>query len=249
MLLRRVIEHVKAQNWFAVGLDLAVVILGVFIGFQVDRFYEAARLSAEEQEYLKRLHIDMTQSINTTQRSREFIRRNETLFGLIADSLETCELPKDKRNEFATGLYHIGKFGASSFFRGTLDEMLSTGKLGLIKNTQLRDLLNETIREIESHRDIRPKIQGRMNEQHAHMDRQYVFRFKTPPGAVSDVNWADVDVDFRSLRADEDFQAGLSLMRQMSYVSLTWYDRNLANFEKSKAALEAELGLTALERR
>lgn len=243
MLLRRVIEHVKAQNWVAVGLDLAVVVLGVFIGFQVDRFYEAARLSAEEQEYLQRLHVDMTQSIDTTRQSREFVRRNETLFQMIADSLKACDLPLEKQDDFATGLYHLGKFGVSSFFRGTLDEMRSTGKLGLIKNTRLRDLLNETVREIESQGNIWPKIQGRTNAQHAYMDRQYTFRFDTPPNALSNVDWSDLEVDFQGLCKDKDFQAGLSLMREMSYVSMTWYDRNLANFEKTKAALERELGI------
>lgn len=32
MLLRRVIEHVKAQNWTAVALDFVIVVVGVFIG-------------------------------------------------------------------------------------------------------------------------------------------------------------------------------------------------------------------------
>ena len=30
MLLRRVIEHVKAQNWTAVALDFVIVVVGVF---------------------------------------------------------------------------------------------------------------------------------------------------------------------------------------------------------------------------
>lgn len=33
MIPRRVYEHVKAHNWFAVGVDLAVVVLGLLIGF------------------------------------------------------------------------------------------------------------------------------------------------------------------------------------------------------------------------
>ena len=32
MILRRITEHVKAQNWFAVGLDFLIVVVGVFIG-------------------------------------------------------------------------------------------------------------------------------------------------------------------------------------------------------------------------
>jgi len=32
MRLRRITEHVNAQNWFAVWLDFVIVVVGVFIG-------------------------------------------------------------------------------------------------------------------------------------------------------------------------------------------------------------------------
>lgn len=35
MILRRITEHVKAQNWFAVTLDFLIVVVGVFVGLQV----------------------------------------------------------------------------------------------------------------------------------------------------------------------------------------------------------------------
>ncbi|MEL8056807.1 MAG: hypothetical protein AAGK66_11665 [Pseudomonadota bacterium] len=41
MLLRRITKHVKDQNWFAVGLDFLIVVIGVFIGLQVNTWNEA----------------------------------------------------------------------------------------------------------------------------------------------------------------------------------------------------------------
>ncbi len=35
MILRRLAEHVRAQNWFAVALDFLIVVVGVFVGLQV----------------------------------------------------------------------------------------------------------------------------------------------------------------------------------------------------------------------
>ena len=35
MLLRRVMKHVRDQNWLAVGIDFLIVVTGVFIGIQV----------------------------------------------------------------------------------------------------------------------------------------------------------------------------------------------------------------------
>lgn len=35
MMLRRVIEHVKNQQWTAVGIDFVIVVIGDFVGIQV----------------------------------------------------------------------------------------------------------------------------------------------------------------------------------------------------------------------
>jgi len=42
MILRRVIEHVKTQNWTAVAIDFVIVVAGVFVGLQVQE-WNAAR--------------------------------------------------------------------------------------------------------------------------------------------------------------------------------------------------------------
>ena len=61
MLLRRVTQHVRDQNWLAVGLDFLIVVVGVFMGLQVanwntervDRTEEAAFLYALQQDVLE----------------------------------------------------------------------------------------------------------------------------------------------------------------------------------------------------
>ena len=40
MILRSVMRHVRDQNWFAVGLDFVIVVVGVFIGIQVANWNE-----------------------------------------------------------------------------------------------------------------------------------------------------------------------------------------------------------------
>jgi hypothetical protein len=38
MLLRRVMEHVREQNWSAIAIDFVIVVVGVFIGIQVSNW-------------------------------------------------------------------------------------------------------------------------------------------------------------------------------------------------------------------
>ncbi|HNS87253.1 MAG TPA: hypothetical protein PKH09_10145 [Parvularculaceae bacterium] len=55
MILRRVIEHVKAQNWTAAALDFVIVVMGVFIGLQVANWNAARRDAREAREYIDRI--------------------------------------------------------------------------------------------------------------------------------------------------------------------------------------------------
>src|SRR6056297_550830 len=51
MILRSLTRHVREQNWFAVGLDFLIVVVGVFIGIQVANWNEA-RVQQERERLL-----------------------------------------------------------------------------------------------------------------------------------------------------------------------------------------------------
>ncbi|NNU14989.1 hypothetical protein HK107_01455 [Parvularcula sp. ZS-1/3] len=52
MILRRITQHVRAQNWFAVGIDFVIVVIGVFIGIQLGNWNDARTNAATEQVVL-----------------------------------------------------------------------------------------------------------------------------------------------------------------------------------------------------
>jgi hypothetical protein len=58
MILRRITEHVKAQNWFAVAIDFVIVVVGVFIGIQVSNWNAARAETQREAFYLAALKED-----------------------------------------------------------------------------------------------------------------------------------------------------------------------------------------------
>lgn len=61
MLLRRITKHVKEQNWTAVGLDLVIVVFGVFIGIQVANWNDARTEALREQQVFLELLDDLRQ--------------------------------------------------------------------------------------------------------------------------------------------------------------------------------------------
>lgn len=63
MLLRRLSQHVKDQNWFAVTLDLFIVVVGVFIGIQVANWNDSRAFQAKELELLRELQSEIEDGI------------------------------------------------------------------------------------------------------------------------------------------------------------------------------------------
>ncbi|MEO1015116.1 MAG: hypothetical protein AAFX08_08005 [Pseudomonadota bacterium] len=59
MLLRRVIDHVRTQNWTAVALDFVIVVVGVFIGIQVANWNEARQSRQRLDRIVMALKVDM----------------------------------------------------------------------------------------------------------------------------------------------------------------------------------------------
>ena len=70
MLLRRITQHVKDQNWFAVALDFVIVVAGVFIGIQVANWNAARSDARTERLLLERLHDEITERHNRLMRPR-----------------------------------------------------------------------------------------------------------------------------------------------------------------------------------
>ena len=58
MLPRRLLNHVRNQNWTAITVELLVVILGVFIGLQVDNWNQSRIENNDARSYYDRLIED-----------------------------------------------------------------------------------------------------------------------------------------------------------------------------------------------
>jgi len=62
MILRRLAGHLRHDNWFTVILELVVVVVGLFLAFQLDRWYESQRSKSDLQTHLVSLTEDFTEN-------------------------------------------------------------------------------------------------------------------------------------------------------------------------------------------
>lgn len=95
MLLRRITKHVKEQNWFAVGIDFAIVVVGVFMGIQLGNWNEQRINEGLEEYYLERLRDDLQQSMDLSTENLNFAQQVPDSATLVLQTLGECELAAD----------------------------------------------------------------------------------------------------------------------------------------------------------
>ncbi len=141
MLLRRITEHIKAQNWTAVALDFVIVVVGVFIGIQVSNWNDGRADERRAREYLERIRDDLLGDAESINVRKTF---NEVVIAYGDHALAYAEA--DERERQPDWLTALSFFQASQLFPynsndATFDELRSAGELRLIKNQDLRTAL------------------------------------------------------------------------------------------------------------
>lgn len=142
MILRRVTEHLKGQHWTAVFLDLVIVVVGVFIGLQVDNWNAARAERRSERTYLERLRVDFDANVKTLQSYVEGRRRDGRILTELAVALgEGGKAPSD--DALQGPLCRWGAAPLPPLRQGTYDELVSSGALSILHDEKLRILLAE----------------------------------------------------------------------------------------------------------
>jgi len=76
MILRRIITHLRKQEWTAVGIDFVIVVIGVFVGIQLGNLNEARAMRAQESAYLAQLRDEITANDRTLEYQAAFTARS-----------------------------------------------------------------------------------------------------------------------------------------------------------------------------
>jgi hypothetical protein len=141
MLLRRITEHVRAQSWLAVALDLLVVVVGIFLGLQVDGWNEARKERAREQAYLEQIHTDFEKTIKQIEFMAEFHAMRATDLDWLVDSITSGELAEDDERRFRNAfisMYQLPPLGATM---GVYEAMKASADLALIRDQRIKSCL------------------------------------------------------------------------------------------------------------
>lgn len=138
MILRRVVEHTKKQNWFAVTLDFFIVVIGVFVGIEAANWNQARQDRQEERRYYGQLLVDLRDDLQTFSRAEKRADRYDEAAQLVIDRLGGKAPPEASPGQMAMAIHKAGWVYIPYASRGTYNELVSTGNLGLLRSSELK---------------------------------------------------------------------------------------------------------------
>lgn len=242
MILRRVIDHVKRQEWTAIFLDFVIVVLGVFIGIQVANWNAFRIERAEERDLLIRLHEDIAASIDGAARDLRFYERQLADQAVILAALDACRVAPENDIAFQRGITTLGFINPPRLYRRTIDEIAASGRTDIIRNAALAAELARIVALVE----WRSWSFGQTNDTVAphryeveHRVRHDISRI-IPDEFIPD-HRAGIDYDINALCAEPRVASAISAVSYQTQERLVAFRPILADYQAFLPLIEAEL--------
>jgi hypothetical protein len=139
MILRRLSDAFRKQDWFTVVVETLIVVFGVFIGLQVNNWNSARVARSDAADLMSRLRIeaeDTRDDIAAYLALNELILTDAKRLAVRLAGGGSC-LGMD--DEMKALILSIGDFPPPRFSLSSANEALETGRLSLIGSPEIRD--------------------------------------------------------------------------------------------------------------
>jgi hypothetical protein len=147
MVIRRIRDHVADHDWFAVAVDVGIVVLGVFLGTQVSNWNQGRIDSARADEYRERLASELDFDIRQYALQAAYYRQAK-VYGLqaLADLDGTAPMSD---SDFLIAAYQLTQMDTTRAKTGVYEEMASVGLTDRLGDAETQDLASDFYLTVE----------------------------------------------------------------------------------------------------
>jgi len=136
MILRRIITHLRKQEWTAIAIDFLIVVLGVFLGIQLGN-WNAARLErAQSAVFTRALEADLHADASLYRGVAGYYESVRENAERVLESLEGGAPLSDE--DLLISAYRASQVALVPVNRSTFEELVSTARINLITDAALR---------------------------------------------------------------------------------------------------------------
>ena len=137
-ILRRLQEGLRARDWGTVAVEIAIVIVGVFVGIEASNWNQGRRERAEERRYYAQLVDDLRQDQAMLRDALKLTARFDEAAEQTLVAIRTGVVPRSEPGRFAVRIHYAGYIYLPRPARRTYDELVSTGNLGLLRDSKAK---------------------------------------------------------------------------------------------------------------
>ena len=241
MILRRFKQHVQAENWFAVCIDFVVVVVGIFVGLQVNEWNEFRKDRIEEHRYLERLLDDMTASIEMQQSEIDKVEIATALLEKMVIAVRDDTLNQISAENIGRTYGRFGASGRPLTRLGTINELQAAGKFQIIEDIEIRNAVSELQQSYVLTTDIMANIQNTLSLTQNDLGRFFSI------GPEYDPNEAflrGVKLDIDAIQDNTIFLARLTFHLKQNKVLLINLQRHNEATKSVEALLRAKISDT-----
>ena len=140
-IIRRISENIRRQDWFALLMDLLIVVVGIYLGLQVDAWNTARLDRVTEREYLERLLADLNESIDAQIDVQQQFEDTIVATDYIGEIQRAGKFDGVDEDRLFVGLNSIGWVVRPPTTMVTIRELQSTGNISLIQDVAIRSAI------------------------------------------------------------------------------------------------------------
>ena len=184
MILRRVIHHVRKQEWTAIWIDLVIVVVGVFIGMQVANWNEARADRAAYEAALGRLGEEIDTNLSSLDTFDVDIEGSISKGTRALTALQSCVNSEANRQIVDEGLETIRGTSGLHPRRNELDQIASNPRLLAQQTRRERQRFSEllfffdVLQQTADSAERRPEDNGMENNPLLRVGAPYRFSSK-----------------------------------------------------------------------
>lgn len=141
MILRRVIAHFRKQEWTAIAIDFLIVVMGVFIGVQVNGWWAGKSDTARERAYLEALAGDFDGVIAELESdSRDYAGIAQAMSFLLEQSRMAS--PNASSNALNEAVKKLIEMEGTPIASATYSNLTGSGDLSIIRSQKIKNALS-----------------------------------------------------------------------------------------------------------
>ena len=148
MILQRLSQSIRKQDWFTVFVETMIVVLGVFIGLQVNNWNAERVARAEADDLLARMLVEAQETrtdLADYQAQNAGILARAIRFSIRLTEAERCLAMDDDTKELVLS---VGDFPPPRFSLATAAEAIGSGHLAVIGSSDIREEVRRIIDEM-----------------------------------------------------------------------------------------------------